>query len=80
MSEGKNVYTRGCIQQCPNAGASNNGIISGIFCCQSDICNNIASPSSLTSTVNYNKSNASKIKLNNFFILIFNLKTYKTVF
>ena len=52
ISNGSPVYTRGCLQTCPNSGAINNNVYSGIFCCSADYCNNIVSVISSTTTVN----------------------------
>ena len=83
-SNGSPVYTRGCIQTCPNSGAINNNVFSGIFCCSADYCNNIVSDISLTTTVNYNllanQGFSSQNFLNRFFVLILNLFAIKTAF
>ena len=83
-SNGSPVYTRGCIQTCPNSGAINNNVFSGIFCCSVDSCNNIVSDISLTTTVNYNllanQGFSSQNFLNRFFVLILNLFAIKTAF
>lgn len=74
------VYTRGCISAgCPEkGGAVNNNELSGIFCCSSDYCNNLASDTLniLTTTVNYNLMNQSlnsRNFINSFLVLILSL-------